>query len=79
MTFQEIFESEGFYVADDFRNGSCLEIKGEDRVLYFNSYNIHKGTRNTHKMPMAVFKGLFEKTYRKVNSEEEFFVELENK
>ena len=70
MTFQEIFNKDGLYKADDFTEGTALEVN--DGTLYMVCYsdaNDLQPTRNT----MPVYKGLFTKVFTKVFTRQSLF------
>ncbi len=71
MTFEEIFNEKGLYVADGFEKGFCFKIN-EDGVLKYlfykniNDFNPIEGNG-------VMYKGLLNKTYRKIFNRQYLF------
>ena len=70
MTFQEIFNEDGLYVADSFGEGFCFEIK--DGNLFWKQYK-EKDSLTWELHVASVNKGLFSKDYRKVFTRQSLF------
>ncbi len=70
MKFEEIFNQDGLYVADSFAKGVCFRIV--DGTLNLVTYK-DKSDISPSIDTIAVYKGLFEKTYRKVFTRQELF------
>lgn len=64
MTFEEIFNEKGLYVADGFAQGACLEV-GEFGFLSLLKYR-DKDDLFPEKTPAPIYAGLFKKDYKKV-------------
>lgn len=71
MKFQEIFNEEGLYVADGFSKGVALKV-GDLGFLYQIVYK-HPDDLFPEEITMPVYKGLFEKDYRKVFTRQQLF------
>lgn len=78
MKFQEIFQEEGLYVADSFRDGTAFKISKnsiDNRlelsiVTYSNRNQLFPNETN-----QVVYDGLFNKEYRKVFTIKSLFSE----
>jgi len=70
LTFEEIFNQDGLYVADGFASGTCFEIK--NGVLYLLHYR-HKDDLSPERTLFSVYKGLFCKKYRQVFTRQSLF------
>jgi hypothetical protein len=70
MKFQDIFNEDGLYVANDFKQGVCFEVR--DSVLYIRTYetseSISYATENA-----LMHKNLFNKVYTKVFTRQSLF------
>lgn len=64
MKFEEIFNEEGLYVADGFTDGAALKVN-DVGFLYLVDYK-NPNDLFPNEITMPVYKGLFEKDYRKV-------------
>lgn len=71
MTFEEIFNEKGQYVADGFSEGVCLEV-GYNNILFLIEYK-DKDDLFPVKSSAIVFKELFKKDYRKVFTRQSLF------
>ena len=70
MTFQEIFNEDGLYVADNFQQGVCFEVA--EGVLYMRTYKT-KDSISYETENAVVVKSLFSKVYRKVFTRQSLF------
>jgi hypothetical protein len=70
MTFQEIFEEDGKYVAEGFLKGVCFEIK--DETIYIVTYK-NKDDLNPSFENYPVHKSLFNKVFKKVFTRNQLF------
>lgn len=71
MTFQEIFNEEGLYVADGFSNGVAFKVC-KSGFLYQITYKTPDDISPSEET-MPVYKGLFNKDYRKVFTRQSLF------
>lgn len=72
MKFQDIFNKEGMYIADDFAEGTALEVS-RDNTLYLVTYKSHMDLQPT-KITMPVYGGMFKKEYTPVYTRQSLFI-----
>lgn len=70
LTFEEIFNQDGLYVADGFTQGTCFEIKNS--TLYMLLYK-DKDYIMPEREIFPIYKGLFSKKYRIVYNRQSLF------
>lgn len=70
MTFQEIFNEDGRYVTDGFKEGFCFII--ESGFLYGLQYK-NKNDIQPEFSTHPVYKSLFKKEYKKVYTRQSLF------
>lgn len=63
MSFEEIFNHDGLYVSESFAKGSALRVY--NGTLYLVSW-ANENSFFDNEQVMPVYKGLFEKDYKKV-------------
>lgn len=71
MTFEEIFNQEGLYVADGFAKGVCFKVDaiGTLKLLTFKD----KDDLLPKEENAMMYAGLFKKNYRKVFTRQSLF------
>lgn len=70
MSLEEIINENGWYVDDDFGKGVCIEVSnGEIKILSFKDKDDMKPTKEY----LSLYKGLFNKKFKKVYSRQELF------
>lgn len=70
MTFQEIFDEDGLYVSDSFREGAAFKINSGSLTLL--SYK-DKNDVLPYESNFPVYKGLFSKDFKKVYTRQSLF------
>lgn len=70
MTFEQIFEEDGKYVAEDFMPGVCLLIK--EGTMYLLTYR-NRNDFTPSQTDLAAYRGLFRKHYEKVLTRQSLF------
>ncbi len=82
MKFEEIFEQEGLYVADGFKQGVAFEIKKNSITnhleLFLTTYE-HKDDLLPIIEDVIVYAGLFKKDYKKVFTRQSLFKDDDEK
>lgn len=75
MKFEEIFNQEGLYVADSFDEGVALKIIGDTvySCVYKSTDDVLPDIRT-----QPVYKGLFDKEYKKVFTRQSLFNKNKN-
>lgn len=71
MKFQEIFDEPGLYVGTDFKKGVCFEID-KNGFLFLVEYK-DENDLLPKKTNAPIYKGLFQKTYKKVFTRQSLF------
>lgn len=70
LSLEDIINYNGWYVADGFRRGTCIEVyKGEAKIL---SYDCEDSVLPTRE-PLTVYAALFNKRFKKVYNKKELF------
>ena len=77
MTFVEIMENDGYYVADSFREGIAFEVK--DGELFQVSFEDSGRLLPSFKENPIIYKGLFSKDYRRVGGSTGIFKDYKNR
>ncbi len=70
MTFEEIFDQEGLYVADSFGEGVALKVIGD--TLYSIIYEDKNDTFGRESI-QSMYRGLLKKQYTKVLTRQSLF------
>lgn len=70
LTFEQIFNEDGLYVGDDFVEGFCFKIMSGR--LYGVQYK-YFGDKFPEMDSWGVYKGLFERKYRKLTTIKSLF------
>ncbi|MFA7307631.1 MAG: hypothetical protein WC026_13265 [Hyphomicrobium sp.] len=70
MTFEEIFNKDGLYVADGFAEGCCLKI--ENGTLLIVQFDDENDVFPKEEI-FACYRGLFKKDYKKVFTRQSLF------
>ena len=71
MKLEEIFNEPGMYVADSFAPGTCFEVQ-KDGVCFIKSYKDSEDV-NPSMDNLLLYKGLFQKDYKKVFTRQSLF------
>lgn len=70
MSLEEIIRENGWYVADSFGKGVCIDVSsGEVKILSFKDKDDMKPTKEY----LTLYKGLFDKKFKKVYSRQQLF------
>lgn len=72
MKFEEIFKDNGLYTSDDFVEGFCFEVFGNEKALMAVQYK-NADDLIPEKHRALVYADLFKKTYRKVFTRQSLF------
>lgn len=70
MTFKEIFENKGLYVAESFREGVCFRVNeyGELHTLTYDKNDLFPEVH-----PTKMYKGLLNKDYKEIFTKFQLF------